>query len=515
MTYRPDGKDFVVVNGQNMFSKPLFASSADYCVKTSDIAIFKLSRGRETRVLSFTITSGGKTFALGKAARCEARYADGARRYLLSDPELWGQEAQIELIVCPLTHKDGAIMKFIARGFAFDARISATIEGQHSKSWFAQDESYMEIDGLDYAERTQSELAKTFTIAQRWNKATAERIEISTPNKYLNNVMGALLTASHGRWHEYKWIDGYDYDANRYDYDTNSHEYIDDNSSDAAKSLRLALAEFMNGSPSRGYEMLHSTIMGEMYRGDSPAQMPADAIGRATRAMVQGLFGIQPEGDSLCIVRPSLPEEWKSASIRTPYIIYKYRKAGSKDIYEITQNFAQPHNIVLRQNIGNGQYRDFVGSAKKHQVISIAAITHPIEDAPPIEVEKETPRDSMPSGDGCHEIKLGKGKMQLIASTDKGHDVGFDIKVKGKYSCAWLLVSGTFSDKKESGQAIATYSDGSQETLSIGNPKADNEGKCLLKIPLDSSKKLKTISVVALAERVEIKLERLVMSYEL
>lgn len=503
-SYTPDGKDFVVVDGHNMFTKPLFACTADYCVKTSDIPIFKLSERGETKTLSFTITSGDKTYALGKAAHCESRYSDGARRYILSDPTAWGQQASIDLTVCPLTSREGAIMKFTSKGFAFDARISANIEGKHSMSWFAQSESYLEIDGFNYADHTQAELAKTYTIAQRWNKATAERIEINTPDNYINNVMGPLLSASHGRWDKYKWIDGYDYDANDY-------EYVSPDASEAAEKLRLSLAEFMNGSPKRGFNLLNTTMISEMYKGDAPANMPADATGRATRAIVQGLFGIQPEGDSRCIVRPALPREWQSASIRTPYIIYKFHKSGNKDIYEITQNFAQPHKIVIRQNIGNGQYRDIVGSDKKHQVISVAALAYPIDDAPPIAVKKHQAEDTIPTGDDCHEVKLGKGKKKPVASTTKGHNVGFDIKAKGKYSCAYLMVAGRFNGDKESGQALATYSDGSQETISIVNPSVNNDGQCLLKIPLDPSKKLKTVSIVALADDVEIKLERLIL----
>lgn len=506
--YSPEGKDFVVVGGCNMFSKSLSSNASDYCIKTSDIPVFKLSSHGEEKTLSFTITMNGKTFALVKAAHCEARYSEGARRYILSDAASWGRDASVEIIVCPLTQRNGAIMKFTCNGVAFDTELSATIEGRPTKSWFAHNESYFEVDGFDYSNHTTPEMARTFTIAQRWNKAATERIEISTPDPYLNNVIGPLLSASRGGWEKYKWIDGYDYDAK-------VCAPIDDNDSEASREMKLSLAEYMAGSPNRAFDILRSTVVRQMYQSDSPASMPQDAIGEAMRAVVQGLFGVQPDSrNSRCIIRPGMPREWKEASIRTPYIIYKYHRVGGKDIYEVTQCFSQPHDIIIRQNTGNGGYRDIVGSSKKHQIISVATLNHDIEDAPPIVVEQAHKADTLPSGAHCRNVKIGKGKKTPTASTAEGCDVGFDIKVKGKYSCAYLLVTGKFIANKESGQVVATYSDGSQEVLSISNPKADNEGRYLLKMPLDPSKKLKTISIIALADGAEIRLERLVLSDE-
>lgn len=518
-----------------MFTKPLYASSSGYCIKTSDIPIFKIPLQGKEKTLSFTLTDNGRTYSLSKVARCISRYSDGARQYLLSDDNAWGSWASVEITVCPLTNNNGAIMKFTCKGFSFNAQLSAYIEGQHQKSWFAQEDSYLEIDALGYSCHTQKEMERNFTIARRWNKSNAERIDIATPDPYLNCVMGALLSSIHGSWNKYKWIDGDDYDAITCE---TGNEY----SSEPAKKINLSLAEFMAGSPNRAFDMLKSTLVKQIYKGNSPADMPNDATGVAIRDMVQGLFGIQPDIKNYrCIIRPGLPRQWESASIHTPYLIYKYHKAGSKDIYEITQNFTKPMDIIIRQNIGNGKYRDIIGTNKRHQIISANAFTHDIEDAPAIVVNDDRMSETIETKGYCYEIRIDKffnHKCTIehkttfpvpfrqrnhcynvaVASSNKGYKVGFDIKTKGKYSCAYLLLTGKSDDKytnKECGQIIATYSDGSQQTQQIVSFRnwyvKDYEDHCLIKMALDPKKKLKTISLVALVDDIEIGLESLTL----
>lgn len=537
LSYHPDGKDFVVVNGRNMFTKSLSASSPDYCVKTSDTPVFKLSRWEAEKTLSFTITIGGKIYHLCSAARCESRFSDGSRRYILSDDSIWGKDATIELTICPLANNDGVIIKSIANNMPLEAQIVAHLEGQCDKAWIAQGENYLEIVNFEYANHTQTEMAKTFNISQRWNKATAERIEIETPDPYISNMMGPLLSASHGSWGRYAWIDGLDFDSDTPVPASNMLPPDDNTISATAKSLKRAIVNFATGCPTRAFKMMKTTLLSKMYQGDSPATIDADAIGDATQAFVQGLFGIQPEHNgSRCIIRPGLPKDWTSAAIRTPYIIYKYNRIAGKDVYEITQNFDDPMEIVIRQNIGNGEYQDIAGSNKKHQFISLQAITHDIADAPDITEIKTSNNDSIPDGAKIHEIKIdklfnrewhkdnktkfaipfrtiGKGKNIAVASTTKGFNVGFDIKVKGKFDCAFLLITGKLANA--GAMVVATYNDGAQETLPISTPAsqaiADYEDHCLIKMPLDSKKKLKTISIVAIADGVEVGMEAITL----
>lgn len=68
-------------------------------------------------------------------------------------------------------------------------------------------------------------------------------------------------------------------------------------------------------------------------------------------------------------IRPGFPQSWDSASVRTPYMEYSFKRSGDSLVYDITQNFTRPLRIVVRQNIGGGKYKEITGTAEKHQVI--------------------------------------------------------------------------------------------------------------------------------------------------
>ena len=53
--YRPNGRAFVCVNGDNRLTRPLYGTTADYVLKTSDRPFFVVSQNKEYRQLSFRI----------------------------------------------------------------------------------------------------------------------------------------------------------------------------------------------------------------------------------------------------------------------------------------------------------------------------------------------------------------------------------------------------------------------------------------------------------------------------
>jgi hypothetical protein len=154
----------------------------------------------------------------------------------------------------------------------------------------------------------------------------------------------------------------------------------------AAEVMHTALAYFEAGRAEEGYRLMKANILDQMYYGASPGNFGqisyydaargecyrdfGDCIGISSRTLLQGLFGIIPQAlDGKCIIRPGFPSEWDSASVKTPYLEYKFTRKDGVCRYDITQNFRQPLKIVLRQNLGNGQYRDIEGTAEEHQVI--------------------------------------------------------------------------------------------------------------------------------------------------
>ncbi len=158
----------------------------------------------------------------------------------------------------------------------------------------------------------------------------------------------------------------------------------------AAEVMHTALAYFKAGRSEEGFRLMKANVIDQMYQGQSPANFGqvsnydaargecyrdfGDCIGISARTLIQGLYGIQPEAlYDRCIIRPGFPEAWDSASIHTPYLDYSYHRNGNEMVYQITQRFAKPLTIVLRQNLGMGEYRDIRGTAEQHQVIRVKA----------------------------------------------------------------------------------------------------------------------------------------------
>jgi len=156
----------------------------------------------------------------------------------------------------------------------------------------------------------------------------------------------------------------------------------------AAEVMHTALAYFEAGRNEEGYRLMKANVLDQMYYGQSPANFGqisqydaargecyrdfGDCIGISSRTLIQGLFGIVPQAiDGQCVIRPGFPAEWDSASVKTPYLEYKFMRKDGKDVYEITQHFRQPLKIVLRQNLGNGEYRDIDGTTDEHQIIEV------------------------------------------------------------------------------------------------------------------------------------------------
>ena len=168
-----------------------------------------------------------------------------------------------------------------------------------------------------------------------------------------------------------------------------------------AEVMHTALAYFEAGRQEAAFSLMKANLMDQMYLGVSPANFGqlsfydaargecyrdfGDVIGISARTLLQGLFGIVPDAlNGQCFVRPGFPSSWDSASVTTPYLSYKFERKGGKLQYDITQNFTHPLKIVVRVNIGNGQYRDILGTTDKHQIITVDIPAMLIEPAEPV-----------------------------------------------------------------------------------------------------------------------------------
>lgn len=109
--------------------------------------------------------------------------------------------------------------------------------------------------------------------------------------------------------------------------------------------MHTALAYFQAGCAEVGYKLLKSSVLDGMYLGESPGNFGqisfydaargecyrdfGDPIGVASRALVQGLYGILPDAlNGRLLIKPGFPEVWEYASLHTPDIDFDF-KAGS------------------------------------------------------------------------------------------------------------------------------------------------------------------------------------------
>lgn len=199
-------------------------------------------------------------------------------------------------------------------------------------------------------------------IRYDYDRETLEALGISLPKPEKD-----LFTLSTSNWLPYAWS-------------TNNvaHEEV----------AAMALAYLQAGRRDSGFKLLKADLLDEMYLGECPGNFGqisfydkarneayrdfADNVGITSRAVINGLFGILPNAlDGECVISQAFPDEWKEASIKTPYLSYSFRREGDKDIYEIEQNFTRPLKIVVRTSSGGGSHLDVEGSSEKVQTITV------------------------------------------------------------------------------------------------------------------------------------------------
>lgn len=130
-----------------------------------------------------------------------------------------------------------------------------------------------------------------------------------------------------------------------------------------AESQHTALAYWQGGKTVEAYKIWRSSLVESMYLGASPGGFQqltfydavrgelyrdfADGIGTASRAVVEGLFGIQPQAlkDSL-VIQPGWPLSWNFASLQTPDIKFGFKQSGAGDVYTIAPSYQK--KLALR-----------------------------------------------------------------------------------------------------------------------------------------------------------------------
>jgi hypothetical protein len=134
-----------------------------------------------------------------------------------------------------------------------------------------------------------------------------------------------------------------------------------------AEQLHTALAFWQGDKSEEAYKMWESVLIESMYLGASPGGFEqllyqdairgelyrdfADPIGMASRTLVEGLYGIQPDAlAEVLTIKPGFPSKWKEASLEIPDISFSFKRENKKDTYKIENRLTSKMNLKLILN---------------------------------------------------------------------------------------------------------------------------------------------------------------------
>jgi hypothetical protein len=129
--------------------------------------------------------------------------------------------------------------------------------------------------------------------------------------------------------------------------------------------FHTALAYWQTGRNDEAFRITKSALLDYLYLGKSPGNFGqlsfydafrgelyrdfADGIGAASRALVEGLFGIHPDAtNGKLIIRPGFPSEWKFASLKTPDISFGFKRENNTDRYTVDPLYFRNLKLVLK-----------------------------------------------------------------------------------------------------------------------------------------------------------------------
>ena len=227
------------------------------------------------------------------------------------------------------------------------------------------------------------------------NSSPIETGNVCTPK--LLELLNSLSTVSTTNWLPYDWS-------------TNNvaHEEV----------MNMVLAFFKAGLRDEGFNLLMADLLDGQYLGQCPGNFGqisyydkarseayrdfGDNVGISARAIINGLFGVQPDAlNGKCVIQPAFPEDWDSVTFKTPYLTYQFIREGNKNIYHITQNFTRPLQIIVKTFLGQGNVKVVEGTKDKMQTIVVEV--------------------------GSRNYEVGSG---VTRSQDEGYDVGSTSTIK-------------------------------------------------------------------------------------
>ena len=238
LQYRPDGEDFVSVNGKNRYTRALYGSHTAFRLETSDRPIFAVYEKRNSKNIHFhLVLADSSVTPLEETAWCESRYTPGRRSYRLKHTS-WGTDAELQISALALSDEDAAIWKItpvnmpvgaVLRPMLSEIRLNRLSRngdmGADPPGCFDAPEQPQQLQSLgislfdwqdvyvlvrDYSlvALSQEEGIALYNKSEQARADLASRIRIITPDPYFNTLGGALAVAADGIWDGEVWLHG-------------------------------------------------------------------------------------------------------------------------------------------------------------------------------------------------------------------------------------------------------------------------------------------------------------------
>ncbi len=230
MRYYPDGRDFVCLNGDGRYNRPLYGTHTLFRLETGDRPLFATYNIDESYNLRFFLEYRGSTTPLDSTSWCEARYQGGRRTYRVRN-EGWG-EGLLEITALASFFSESALWKICASGFDGPATLTVRrsrcrLAGNNAaqsyadlgviprevfdpapgepdlivRSWEAAPESYLFYE--DNARLNVLDAAEGRPVYEKEEAARAElagQVVIDTPDPFFNTLGSCLTAAADGIW---------------------------------------------------------------------------------------------------------------------------------------------------------------------------------------------------------------------------------------------------------------------------------------------------------------------------
>lgn len=131
------------------------------------------------------------------------------------------------------------------------------------------------------------------------------------------------------------------------------------------ENMHTALGFWQAGRAEEAYRLTKGSLLASMFMGISPGNVGsmnyldvyrresqrdfADGSGVLSRALVEGLFGVQPDAlNGVLHLSPGFPSAWTHAKLGHPNLNFEFRREGEREIFTLEPRFAQPLEVRLQ-----------------------------------------------------------------------------------------------------------------------------------------------------------------------